>query len=198
MITTAFIAVIMPSCKKKDADTTTNTSNAPTTSVLCDGNGTTIYFPLKTADSWQYTEAGSSTGSYSYTVHGTAALGTNTYFVIPSTLNDTLYLRQALNGDIMIYNKAVDSEYLYVPAAPVSGKSWHYTLNGANSRKIINTSASITTASCSYTNCLEIQTLDYTGNPIFTYYFQMGIGMISSIEEAPLYIVSNLSSVSLH
>ncbi|MCX6292207.1 MAG: hypothetical protein NT126_10650 [Bacteroidetes bacterium] len=195
-VTFLIVSVSGFGCKKSSKDTVAPTPPPAPVSIICDGNGSGTYYPLVLNNTWHYTDG--SINSFSNTVTGQATYGSYTYFKVDNTLGGTVYLRKAANGDIMIYNSSTSSELLFIPASPVNNQSWAFTMNFAATRKVINTSASLTTPSCSYTGCLEIQNLD-AGNVVqSTFYFKKGIGMIRTDEIWSGKIVTPLNALTLY
>jgi hypothetical protein len=183
-------AILLPSCKKKKEETP-----VPEVNVLCDGNGADTYYPLALNNKWSYSD-GSGANKFNNSVSKTATYGSNTYYVISNSLGGTQYLRQAANGDIMTYDTGTSSELLYIPASPTVGQSWSYNMEFAATRKVINVNASLAT-SCTYTDCLLIQTFNSGGMLAHTYYYKKGIGMLSS-DEISVGINTKLNSVTLN
>jgi hypothetical protein len=184
-------AILLPSCKKKKDEPTPE----PEVNVLCDGNGSGTYYPLALNNKWSYTD-GSGANKFNNSVSKTITYGSNTYYVISNSLGGTQYLRQAANGDIMTYDTGTSSEVLYIPASPTVGQSWSYNLEFAATRKVINVSAPLST-SCTYTDCLLIQTFNSGGMVAHTYYYKKGIGMLST-DEISVGINTRLNSVTLN
>ncbi len=186
---------LVTSCKKKSSDPDPVTP-AVTTSTICDGNGSGTFYPLTLNNTWHY--QGTGTNAFSNTVTGTQVYGSNTYFIVESNLGGTMYLRKATSGDIMAYNTGTSTEQMLVPASPTTGQSWTYTLDLAATRKVISTNASINTSSCHYTGCLKIQEFDSSGAGKAVMYYKKGVGMISTDEIWPGYLVTNLDAITLH
>lgn len=191
----AIIAVIIPSCKKKTTDPTPTPVVTPA-NVICDGNGSTDYYPLVLNNTWHYKDSGSN--AFDNTVTGTVTYGSFTYFVVANTLGGTMYLRKASSGDIMAYNSSTSSEVLFIPASPTTGQTWAYTLEFAATRKVISTSTSFSTSSCSYTGCLKIQLFNASGVGKDVIYYKKGVGMISTDQIWQGIIVTNLNTLTLH
>lgn len=185
--------ILMPSCKKKTEETPEPETPAET-SVLCDGNGSGTYYPLALNNKWSYTDGGAN--HFSNFISKTVTYGSNTYFIVSNSLGGTQYLRQAANGDIMTYNTGTSSEVLYIPASPTVGQSWTYPMEFAATRKVSNVNAALST-SCSYTDCLVIQTYNSGGMLAHSYYYKKGIGMLST-DEISIGINTRLNTVVLN
>ncbi|MFZ5552807.1 MAG: hypothetical protein ACOZCO_06810 [Bacteroidota bacterium] len=169
---------------------------APCPSTLCDGNGSTSFYPLALNNSWFY--KGSGTNQFTNTVSATATYNSLTYYKVDNTLGGTIYLRSATNGDIMIYNPSTSSELLYVPASPTTGQTWSYPMQFSATRKVISSSTSFSTSSCTYSGCVKIQNFDASGNGKTVMYYKKGVGMVSSDEIYPGVIVTNLNTITLN
>ncbi|MCE3295265.1 MAG: hypothetical protein K0R65_979 [Crocinitomicaceae bacterium] len=173
-------AVISTSCKKeKEEDPVTPT---PAVNTLCDGNGTSAFYPLTASNSWTYTYlmAGQSQNvSPHLVVNGTEVHNSKTYTKIEDETSvmyiNPIRLRvESSNNDIYYYNESMDNEYVYVPAAPTLNQSWSY---GSYTRKVTNLSASVSTSGCSYTGLLEISNLDGS-TVVRREYFKKGLGLV--------------------
>jgi hypothetical protein len=204
------ILLVVAACKKKEPDPTCsdgiqNQSEtgvdcggpcAACPSTLCDGNGTTSWFPLALNNSWFY--KGSGSNQFTDNITGTQVYGSFTYHKIENTLGGTNYLRQASNGDIMIYNSATSTEYLYVPGSPTVNQTWTFPMQFSATRKVISTNATLTTSTCTYTGLLKIQNFNGTGGGETVMYFKKGLGMVSTDQIYPGIIVTNLNTVTLN
>lgn len=179
MMLLAASAMLIPSCKKDSKDTTPAPVN-----VLCDGNGSSSYFPMVLNDSW----------TYSYTisiqtqnvhpklvVSGTASHNSKTYFTIndqtSAMYTNTLAFREdATTHNIYYYDSNSSSEFMYIPASPTLNQTWAFSYSGT--RKATNLSASVTTAGCTYSGLLEISEYNSSGTLQKKEYFKKGIGMV--------------------
>ena len=169
------------------------------TTVLCDGNGKNTYYPLAINNNWKYIIQGASF-DYSLIVKGTKMFNSLTYFELEgkdiSSSSYLSYLRIAANGDIYNYNPSGSvAEELEVPANPTVNQTWpYYVGSGIGTRKVISINATLTTAACSYTGCLQIKTYFPDGTLATTYYYKKGIGMVSKFEFGS----TNLNKVTLY
>jgi hypothetical protein len=206
-------SIVYTGCKKED-DTTSSVSCtdgiqnqgetgvdcggpcAACVSVLCDGNSSNVYYPLAVNNYWAYSDGANNV--FNKTVTQTQVYNSLTYYKEVSSLGGIWYLRVAGNGDIMKYNPATQSELLYVPASPTLNQTWNYPMEFAATRKVISTSASYTTGSCTYTGCVKIQQFDASGNPKTVQYFKKGVGMVSTDEIYPGFIVTKLITITLN
>jgi len=189
------IAVLQQSCKKDKDDDEDPTPVVPV-NVICDGNGTTDYFPLALSNSWYYNGSGSN--DFTSSISTTEVHGGQTYFVVTSTLGGTDYLRKAANGDIIEYRSGSGTEVLLIPGSPTVNQSWAYTSLSVTTRKVISINATLTTDDCSYTGLLKIQEFDASEVGHAVYYYKKGVGMISTDQIWPGYIQSDLATVTLH
>ena len=203
LITSASVAIIS-SCKKKD--TTPSTPPAPA-NVLCDGNGSTSYYPLALNNSWTFTyyiATQSQSTSPNLVVTGTSSHNSLSYFKIDDQTavmyGSTVELRQdAATHNIYYYDSNSGSEFMYVPATPTLNQSWAYTNGGT--RKVTNLSSSISTGSCNYTGLIEITTYDSGSVLMDKEYFKKGAGMVHREDPDSFFggfDKYNLSSITLH
>ncbi len=170
----ASFAIIL-SCKK-DNSTTTPTP----TSVICDGNGKATYYPLDSANQWQYEQAYSTLTPTAYVSYHTTYNGKSYAVVVGelSALNgNKVYLREdASTHNTYKYNNSNNTEYLEIPGSPVLNQSWQ----GCNSRrKVTGLSVSLVTPACSYTGLLEIS--DTLANVPTKNYYKKGLGLVGTI-----------------
>ena len=192
MLIIAFSAVTTQSCKKSSSSTPAPTTTPPATSVICNGNGTTSYYPLTASNAWHYKNTSGT--SYDDTVGATVTFGAFSYFTIVNIQGgNNYYLRKAANGDIMAYD-GTGADVLYIPNAPTTNQTWACSAGFGTSRKVVNTNASISTSSCSYTGLLQIQDIS-SGTVYETFYYKKGIGMVCDIQTADNY---RLTSLTLH
>lgn len=163
---------------------------------LCLGNSTNNYFPLTNANFWQLDDI--NPNDYErYTISGTAVYNSITYNkIIGSSIIGSwnFYLRKAANGDIYYYETTNSTEYLYIPASPTVNQSYPMYVSGVGSRKVISTNATVTSPSCTYTGCLQIQDYNDIGSPITTWYYKKGVGLVCENSWIPSY----LSQITLH
>jgi hypothetical protein len=174
-------AIIISACKKKsdDDDDTTPTPTPTPTKVICDGNGTTTYFPLKLNNVWKYSD--DQGGDISLTLNDTSRNQGHFYFDLYDPFSDIFFtdpdLREdSVTKDIYLYESTSGDEYLWVPANPVVGTTTPFSTSF--SMKVLSTTASITTDSCSYTGLLEMQKIIPGGTPRY-YFYKKGIGMVA-------------------
>lgn len=151
--------------------------------TICDGNLKNTFCPLDSATAWAYTYkiAGVVQSITPYiSVTDSATYGSYSFAMLVdvSSLVDTMvtYLREdTTSHDIISYNVGAAQEYLEVPNAPTIGQSW--TIPGSLYKKVTNLSADLHTASCWYTNLLEISV--FSGNTIvYKYYYKRGFGLV--------------------
>jgi hypothetical protein len=172
----------------------------PGEDVLCSGNGTSAYRPLAAGDSWHYETDSGAILSYDSVIRqsGSSYIIKN-FLALNITYCDTL--RIASNGDLYISNASLGSEHLITPANPVVGQSWTYTdtTGQVYYESVVSTSATVVTANCLYTNCLEIRDSEIY-NLVNVVYYAKGIGVVESniLNNDSLVNVSQLSGVSLH
>lgn len=198
---------LISSCKKKTTDTTPTPTPtpAPAANVLCNGNGSSSYFPLALNDSWIYVYyiAGiSQSVSPDLVVTGTATYNSINYFQITDQTSAMYsgvieFREDAATHNIYYYSS--NSEFLYVPATPTLNQSWAYAYG--DTRKVTNVSASVTTNSCSYTGLLEISEFNSSSVLQKIEYFKKGIGMVYRKDPDSFFggfSTYKLSDVTLH
>jgi len=188
----AFTAIFINACKDdKDEDPTPT----PTpTSVICDGKGSTSYYPLAMQNSWYLSTSGN---SITFTIVDTPTYISNKYYEVESSLGGTRYYRKKSNGDIMVYSMSSGTELLYIPGSPTVGQSWPFDMDFATTRKVAATNASYSTSKCNYTGCLKIELWDGV-DLVRTDYYKKGVGLISTDLIWGGVVVTKLSSVTLH
>jgi hypothetical protein len=208
----AVILVVAISCKKKSSTIAETCSDgiknqneteidcggscSPCPILLCDGNSSNTYLPLKVGNSWSLD--GPAQNDITLTVSSsTESFNSLNYFKVTYSLSGADYYRVAANGDIMEYNSTDNTEYLSIPANPTNNQSWTYPLNFSKTRKVISTNASVNTSKCSYTGCLKLQEFAANGDASTTTYYKKGLGIIRTDQIWPGYVTSDLTSVTL-
>ena len=185
----AFIAasiITLASCKKHKNEG----------AVLCNGNGSSSWFPLAIGDA-RYIATDTvitmdsitgQSGSYYYEAYGAPA-GPFNY--------DTLHI--AANGDVYTKNPYYAIEHLLVPANPLIGQTWSYadTTGTIYILTVKSLTVSLATSSCLYVNCLEIQDSINSNNVKNTFY-QKGIGLVQAVSAAGPSYTQELIGLSLH
>ncbi|MEI6766704.1 MAG: hypothetical protein WCM76_13805 [Bacteroidota bacterium] len=184
MSSLVILSCLLGSCKKKDTSTTQDETPAPVVNPLCDGNGSSSYFPLVLNNYWKYYFVGQSQEP-TLTVIGTNTYNSKSYFRLEDNTGlmqvSDIYLREVSSShDIMAYNSSTNSESLYLPGSPTLNQTWAYT--SSISRKVTNLSATYTTSSCSYTGLLEI-TVSVNGSVTDKEYYKKGLGMVASVSQ---------------
>jgi hypothetical protein len=178
------VAVYMGSCKKDKKDEPTPTP-APVINYLCDGDGTTSYYPLDSLNTWTYAYSGMMVSNSTIEVTGSEVLDGKKYAVLTDgslmMFMGERYLREdASTHNIYRYSDYYHAEFLEVPASPTLNQTW--TSGGAYSRKVTNLSASKTTSSCSYTGLLEITEYQNDTLPTDKFFYKKGLGLICNEE----------------
>lgn len=188
-------SVFVGSCNTEEED-----PNDPGTppNVLCDGAGSSSYFPLAADNEWTY--SGQFGTTETVTDVATVSAGTEYTLDVDQGFTDwTETYVVGSNGDVFFESAGVtvsDSLYLYVPANPTVNQEWLYVISfdGHKVRKVVSTNASVSTSSCDYTGCLEIQEYDGTGDALGTYWYKPGVGQVKQL----VLTSSNLTSVTLN
>ena len=173
------------------------------TSTICNGNGQNLFVPQANNNNWTYEDQGVFNAKYTLIINGTQVYGSNTYNVVeycflpPScSPSANYYYRAGSNGDIYQYFPSQTAEYLLVPANPSMNQSWAYPVStGIGTRKVTSLNASISTYSCSYTDCLKIQEYDAASQPWKIYYYKKGIGLVYENAGTANY---RLTEIALH
>lgn len=183
------LSAFVSACKKADnssSNTTTNNQNN-NSNKLCDGDGEANYFPLKSGNTWTYSNQYKLTG----TVAGTVTHKGNTYYLVnysdASNNSYSLTLRNDNQNTTLYYNAANDSEYAYIPAKPDTVYKWRFPLpNGKfGKRKVTSVSSTVTTSTCTY-KAVEITQYDENGNAVTKYYYVKGLGEVRETTFAPI------------
>ncbi len=195
-------------CKKSTDDPAPAPPNpVGSPNYLCDGNGHTTYYPLDSTDTWTYSYKifGVNQSSPHLTVTGHANYGGHKYAVITDAThimyNSAYYLREdSVSHDIINFNDNNSQAYLEVPNAPVLNQDWN--LQGvAYHKTVTNLSASITTASCTYSGLLEIT--EYNGpasttNIVTKFYYKKGLGLVYRLDPGSLSDEYAATAATLH
>jgi len=190
-----FTSVLINSCNQEDevADPNGNPAN-----VLCDGAGSISYFPLADSNVWVY----SGTFGATKTVTDVETVSTGTQYTVNADQGfndyDEVFIVGS-NGDVFLESAGTtvqDTNYLHVPINPTLNQEWIYTISfdGNKIRRVTSISATVTTSSCTYNDCLEITEFDGTGDQLGTYWFKQGVGEVSK----QVLTTSNLTSVTLN
>lgn len=161
---------------KKDNGTCAYPPENPATSQLCGGiSGNEKYFPLAVGYKWVYNrKLGNSTSVYSEEIVGTTTISGVQYFVVDyvnAQLADqgTFHYRvESSTGDVYKRNSS-GTETLVMYGSPAVGQ----VIDGSS---ISSLNASVTTAACNYTGCLELTKSTMFGTE--KTYFKKGIGYI--------------------
>ena len=197
LLVITFFVVLFTNCKKSNDDTTTNppvnnnSNNTP--NVLCDGNGASVYYPLRSGNAWTYQSTMWS--QTMLTITGTTTFGAHVYYVFDDNNGfmylNSLYLREdSANHNIYRYdNNSTYTEYLEVPNNPAVNQSW--SIENGKTRKVISLNASYHTGSCSYSGLLQIKRDSYT------YYYKKGLGLVARIDSMYVVDAAALSAVTL-
>ena len=167
--------------------------------VLCDGKGSTSFFPLAMGNVWVY----SGTATTTKTVAEVATVdGEQQYTVEVQGLNDweEVYTVGS-NGDVYFQSGGTfgqDTNYLHVPASPTLNQEWLYTISfdGHITRRITSTTAEVTTSYCTYQNCIEIESYDGTGDYLYAHYYKVGVGHV--LTDNTIFTDSKLRSITLN
>lgn len=202
-VTIAATIFMLYSCKKTETDTPTNT---PASSLLCDGNKTTNYFPDRLQNKWVYDI------KYNGKFEGKKAVinFTDSVFMMGKpylTLFDStgynltgkLYLTRDSANNMVGYNAYFKKHYIEVPSSPKVNESWDYY--NVATRKVVNVNASFNTPNCNYSGLLQIDELQNGGGLIATMYYKKGLGMVyqkrygmaSGKRDTSEYFLSNLN-----
>ena len=175
--------VIITSCKKKDKNE--DITDDPSATQVCDGNGSSSYYPLAIGNSFVYT-SGSSFFSLtdSVSIRFAKTFNSKSYYaeVTSNFLGlDTAYYREdATTHDIYTWNGINDA--LYIPGSPAINQSLPEIMGGFGfTAKVTNLSASFTTSSCTYSNLLEITVYDSKSAVYSTLYYKKGLGKVADV-----------------
>ncbi|MCP4180601.1 MAG: hypothetical protein GY756_22790 [bacterium] len=199
ILSVALIFVVITSCKKED-ETPPSTPPPPTpqTSIICDGNGKNTYYPLDSANTWNYKYSimgASQSIAPSLYVQRFSNYGGKTYARIVDLsgwFGDRLLREDPVTHNIYYYSGNDNVEYLKVPSSPTLDQTWSI-YNGT--AEVTNLSASLTTSSCSYTGLLEIT--ETASTVINLYYYKKGLGLVAILSPGFPSTETKLSSVSI-
>lgn len=209
LIVALVVAGTLYSCKKKtddpepDPTTTTTTGTTGTTgsnpvNLVCDGKGTSTFYPLDSLNKWDYDYSIGGINQSSRpvpTVIGSRTYGTTKYAEVKDRFTSTYFRIDASNNNVYQYNDNNNTEYLWIPGAPTLNQTWPTSPN--TSRKVTNLSASITTVKCTYTGLLEISELDVNSALMAKVYYKKGLGMVYTLGTGSFADKFSLSTVVL-
>lgn len=162
--------------KAKKDDGSCILTQDPNTAPLCAGiTGNTKLLPIAAGYKWEYRRTtGGQASLYSEEIVGTEDINGISYFKVHFVNNQisstgTFHLRvDASNGNV--YKKPDgQEEVLYISGNPTVGQSI-----GAGT--VTNVNASITTAACTYTGCVEVTESSTLATKKL--YFKRGIGVV--------------------
>jgi len=172
----------------------------PAPNQLCNGDGSTDYFPFNTGNTWSYeTTSTDVTNTYD----GTKTINNVLYNKIESVGDWTTYVyyRYDSNGDLYRKSDSFGSiEKIIVPGTPSVGQTWTDPNSNATynyTYEVISTNASLTTPSCSYSGLIEINEL-LNGNISHKRYYKVGLGMVQEKLYGVITTTKNLKSVTLN
>lgn len=145
----------------------------------------TSYYPLEFDNLWCYKTPGMSlTEKLNYMVLDQTILKGNTYYVIVSTENDTLRVREDETGniyrvDIKDSGIALDTvECMMVPAVPELDKHWS-SKDNLDSLQITSMEGVVN----AYTGLVEVSTFDKASGVVKAVnYYKQGVGCIRSVD----------------
>lgn len=166
--------------------------------ILCFGDGSNKYFPLTKNNNWHY-NVGTTTDSLSITVEDTIHIGNLVYtkvkyYEIPTGATYR-YFRIDVYGNVMEYFYNYSQEYMAISIDPIVGQIFATYLSSSYvwKLKVISINATVTTAACTYTNCLQLG--DYTQNDLLikSYYYVKGIGMVKEDDGTLSKILSDVT-----
>lgn len=196
-LTLAAILLLLPFCKK--AETKPEETTPPkTTTLLCDGNGNSDYFPFKLGNRWVYIYkdngvlvANENPVSYS----SGFSLKKNTYLTYTDSGSGhklypiPFYIAKDSANNTVQYESFYQKDFVLVPVAPKLNETW--TVASSAIRKIANLNASVKTDACSYTGLLQINHYPAgsgpNDSPLYRYYYKKGLGLV--------YVIHNPSQV---
>lgn len=172
--------VMTVSCKKKKDDDYTPPVTTPT--LLCDGNGTSSYFPLSNGNKYVYGYKlkGNAKWDKNYTITKDTIIGGQTYKKLQNDSVKTIYelIRTDLaNNNVYSYISALSKEVILVPGTPAIDQVIEVATPG-NTAKVTSVSAAFKTASCSYSGLLEITEFDSKGKAIAVFQYKQGVGRV--------------------
>lgn len=180
--------LLFSNCTKEDdgSDVIDNPPPPPpvTANVLCDGKtGQNSYFPLAIGNYWEYERPGSGTTGITETtfsvtktleIEGKEYFQLDKYFGYPTSETESYYRVDPATNDVYSFYWG---ENLYMPGNPVVGQVLQ-TTNGIPRRTVLETNATVSTQSCTYTGCVVIGKYTDTGYLYAQEYFKKGLGMV--------------------
>ncbi len=171
------ISIFVISCGKKEDSAQPANAPAPApnpAAVLCNGNGSNLYFPLKLGNKWTYNKG--KQNSIYQTITKAENQSSDVIFTSISSQYgiefDVSYVLKP-NGDI--YRVSDVTNTLFVPANPTLNQEYPFS----DGKMIVESlTAEAVTPSCKYTNCLLLVAYYANGNERSRYYFKKGIGKV--------------------
>ncbi len=148
-------------------------------SVLCNGNGTDSWLPLKTGNEWHYKNHVNHSRLQTITVLDQETRSGHIYFKVEINLAGRIteqFIREATNGDIHQYNVILGKDELYIPSEPISGQIIQAS-GSQTTRQVGSLTDTITTAKCNYPNVLRID-LFSNGTLTGSEFYHRGIGQV--------------------
>lgn len=172
---------LITSCKKKDKDDDYEPPPYVPT-LLCDGNGTTAYFPLQIGNKYSYAYKfnGTAQADRNYTVTKDTVITGLTYKKIQrdnaASIYELVRIDPATNN-VYGYLPAAAKEILLIPGKPVIDQVLESATPGYKA-KITNLSGVYKTGSCSYTGLLEVTEYDASGKAVTVFQYKQGVGKV--------------------
>lgn len=189
-----FCLISIAGCKK-DKDTTTAATPAPAVDKLCNGNGSTSYYPFVNANQWTYSYSVSSTNPV-IRITGTQTFLSKVFFVLRDDnslyyTGDVYFREDATTHNIYTYDTSTHLEYLEVPGSPSLNQTW--TNAYGQTCIVADLNASINSGYCSYTGLLKI--IVGSSN---TRYYKKGLGLVYDTESSFPATIMKLKTVTLN
>ena len=181
----------MNSCKKKSTtptttipttiDTTKNTVNN-TSNLLCDGTTKNEYMPLKSGNSWVY----SNTFFDHYDLKDSMEYNSKNYYKNGESYS--YYGMDPITKDVYYYSGYSQLEYMMIPANPNLNQTWEFPNKMIGTtieyRKVTNLNATTKTSKCTYKNTLEVSIYSDSNftKLVGIYYYKKGLGLVNMYE----------------
>jgi hypothetical protein len=187
-------STLFSGCKKEDDDDDDNNNNNNVPTLLCDGNGSNSYLPIKEGNQWNYTSSTAKVNMGVWTRNG------EVYYklVLPWSGGAAEFTRNDSLGNVYQWFDGVNVKSLYIPANPVQGQV--ITLPNNIQLTIANTDTTLTAVndSCTqYKNVLKITETDTDGAYFIDVFYVKGIGRVYSSGITPS-LTQKLTSLTLN
>lgn len=143
---------------------------------ICDGNGSSSYFPLSIGSYWIYAMPSNQWFQLEVVEETTLNNGQDYFHMVTTGAFGTIhdYYREA-NGQVFRWNSALSAEEVYIPSNPTVGQRW--STAATDSIVIDDMAATFNSPNgCQYEELLQVTS--YSAGTGSTSYYKQGLGLI--------------------